>query len=179
MIGKNIILILLSALMVLPMGLILGCNEKSKERDQGHISILIELLNKLESSQPLTHEKCEKIFNTKMIAYKGLNPYYDIRHGVITAGKTSEIVAEIELRTPIISERRGSLLIIDLKKNVNITDKDIMKLFPEKPEFHPKPPNAPASVPDYLVVNKPWGKLSFGISRDEDRLVSVVIDTIR
>lgn len=177
MIGRIIIFVLLFAVLILPMGLIFGCNEKDKEQD--HVSLLTELLKKLESSQPLTHEKCEKIFNTKMIGYEGLNPYYDIRDGVIITGKPAEIVAKIELRTPVIPGRSGSFLIIDLKKKVNITEKDIMKLFPEMPEFSPRHAEVPATEPDYFIYTKPWGKISFGISRDDKRLVSVIIDSLK
>jgi hypothetical protein len=48
-------------------------------------------------------------------------------------------------------------------------------------DFHaqiPSPRYKPGSVPVYLVFDKPWGELSFGVTADEDRkLVRFIVST--
>jgi hypothetical protein len=61
------------------------------------------------------------------------------------------------------------------KEKIDIRSEDIVEKFGGKHELVMPTPRSPSSVPIYYKYTKEWGSLSFGISRNTDRLISIVI----
>ena len=108
--------------------------------------------------------------------------YFDIYAG----GGSSDsdigaVIKELELRFPRPQSRHNDgMLIIRLGSALDITPSQLMRRFGE-PEISlvESPPGEPIVPKMYYTYRHPGGKLSFGISRESNKVIDLVIDRIK
>jgi hypothetical protein len=89
-------------------------------------------------------------------------------------------INKMELRVPHAVKNWVGLIILVLNNTLGITNRDVYSRFGEVSDLVIPDPNAPRSEPLYLAYHFEWGKISFGISRDESELlVKVIFDAYR
>lgn len=137
---------------------------------------LLDFVDTLENFPALSPDGIAKILNVSLVETSGeLSPYYFIREA--KGSNIAGFFKSVELRTPT-ETNKGGLLILDLRDDLGITEKDILKKYPKAiPELAEA--TAPITVPYDWMVKKPWGKISFQITRDgSKRVVAVIFDSI-
>jgi hypothetical protein len=103
------------------------------------------------------------------------NPYFATHRGRDEDGP----ISEVELRVASSAEaRRGQILILTVGDDVLVTKQEIETAYGEGPDFTVPSPHAPPGAPAYDNYRFPWGRLSFGFTRGEGRLTTVVFDTV-
>lgn len=136
----------------------------------------LDFVDTLENFSTLSPNDISKILNVSLVeTTEELNPYYFVREA--KGSNIAGFFKSVELRTPT-ETNKGGLFILDLRDDLGITEKDILKKYPKAiPELAEA--TAPITVPYDWMVKKPWGKISFQITRDgSKRVVSVILDSI-
>ncbi len=138
-------------------------------------SKFFDFVDGLDNFPTLTPDDVFKKLHITMTKTEASNPYYLV--GEAKGSNIAEFFTSIELRTPI-ETNKGGLLIFDLKDNLGITEKDVLKKYPKAiPELTEA--TAPFTVPYDWKVKTSWGKISFQITRDgSKRVVAVIFDSI-
>lgn len=137
---------------------------------------LLDFVDTLESFPTLTPNDISNILNVSLVeTTEELQPYYFVREA--KGSNIAGFFKSVELRTPT-ETNKGGLLILDLMDDLGITEKDILNKYPTAiPELTEA--TAPTTVPYDWMVKKPWGKISFQITRDgSKRVVAVILDSI-
>ncbi|MFA6447224.1 MAG: hypothetical protein WCW31_03130 [Patescibacteria group bacterium] len=137
------------------------------------------LVRQLEGFSAMTPDAVSKALGVALTSDESQsNEWYAQKNGIAGEGsKFGMILDSAELRMPKESGK-GGLLILNIKDNLDILESDIMKEYPKAiPELAEA--TAPSSMPMYLKVNKSWGKMTFGISREKpNRVVNIIFDSI-
>ena len=141
------------------------------------VTQFFDLVTRLESFPTLTPDEIAKTLSVTLVENKNQSDqWYVYSEGKAENTQFAKIIDSLELRTPR-ETNQGGLLILNLKDGIGITEKDILakypKAFPQLLEA-----TAPTTLPFYLVVKMSWGKVSFGITRDETkRVVEIILDS--
>lgn len=137
---------------------------------------LLDFVDTLENFPTLSPDEISKILNVSLVeTTEELSPYYFVREA--KGSNIAGFFKSVELRTPT-ETNKGGLLILDLRDDLGLLEKDILNKYPAAiPEL--REATAPVTVPYDWMVKKPWGKISFQITRDgSKRVVAVILDSI-
>ncbi|MDP2873927.1 MAG: hypothetical protein Q8N84_01355 [bacterium] len=137
---------------------------------------LLDFVDTLENFPTLTPDEIAKILTVSLVeAPEELSPYYFVREA--EGSNIAGFFKSVELRTPT-ETNKGGLLILDLEDSLGVIEKDILNKYPNAiPELTEA--TTPTTVPYDWMVKKPWGKISFQITRDgSKRVVAVILDSI-
>lgn len=149
-------------------------NEKSEET-------FFTLLGDLLALERLSAEGISKALKMDLVLGHSTK-YFDIYAG--GSKNDSDIAAfirETELRFPRPTSRHvDGMVIVTVGSALDISPSQIMNQFGE-PEisFVESPPGEPIFPKMYYTYRHPGGKLSFGISRESNKVIDLVIDRIK
>ena len=139
------------------------------------------LINKFENFPNFSSDDVSRILNVPLTENKKEpESYYVVKtaKGDNIAGffKSIELRNPVDLWTP--EGYKGGILIMDLKDDLTITEKDVLDIYPDAiPELKNATP--PHTVPYDYMVKKPWGKISYQIPWDNSkRVTTVYIDSV-
>ena len=133
---------------------------------------LLRLIEALEAKQPIRPDDVSKICGVRLAAEADQpNPYYIIRTGKVVSGKYAGFIESVELRTPL-GSGRGGVLNIFINKKQKIDAQYFTEKYPSA-SYNPASATTPVSVPNDIRVQKAWGELHLGISRDGSNRVEM------
>lgn len=102
-------------------------------------------------------------------------PFYTVK--TAAGNNIAGFFKSVELRTPK-EQTKGGILILYLKDNLTINEKDVLNVYPNAiAELKENTTFEPYNNYDYKVI-KPWGKVSYQISRANKKVVAVFVDSI-
>lgn len=135
--------------------------------------VILEFVDNLLNNVPLSVKKlAEVVPDTHFKKTDKEIVTYDTYIGL--GGKP--FIKEIEIRMSVAPDSEWkSHTTVMFKEKIDIRSEDIVEKFGGKHELVMPTPRSPSSVPIYYKYTKEWGSLSFGISRNTDRLISIVI----
>jgi hypothetical protein len=143
---------------------------------------LINLVEELVKTRPLRGATLGSKLGVQLAKdVPASNPYFNIYQSPKGA-PASGAIRSAELREPTNAPAEGpvgSLLNLEISPALGIKVDDIRRRFGAEPEPVFPSAHAPADTPMYWVYKKDWGNLSFGFSREPERLVRVIIDGIK
>lgn len=138
------------------------------------ILYFFDLIDSLEKFPNLSADDVAKILKVDWVEKS--EPFYVVKEA--KGDNIAEFFKSAELRIPREIDK-GGLLILDLKDDLGILEKDVLNKYPKAVGELINVTN-PTSAPPYdWMVEKPWGKISFQIPRDgTKRVIAVFIDSI-
>jgi len=160
----------------------LGINYLNQYSNKNESSVkFFDLINKFENFPNFSSDDVSRILNVPLTENKKEpESYYVVKKakGNNIAGffKSIELRNPVDLWTP--EGYKGGILIMDLKDDSTITEKDVLDIYPNAiPELKNATP--PHTVPYDYMVKKPWGKISYQIPWDNSkRVTTIYIDSV-
>lgn len=132
------------------------------------------LINSLDDFPNLSAEDISVRLHVNLLE-NSQEPFYIVK--TATGSNIAGFFKSVELRVPK-EQTKGGILILYLKDDLNISEKDVLNLYPNAiAELKENITFEPFNNYDYKVI-KPWGKISYQISRNNKKVVAVFVDSI-
>lgn len=146
---------------------------------------LFKLIQDLVASRPLSVERVEKVTGHKLepLPPGALAAPNRMFSSFRSESLTNPLVRTTDLRIPKLdmpgAVARDGFLSIGIQSTVCVSLQDVMARYGDKPELLVPSAHGPRTLPMGYVYRFPWGKLTFGISRQKPEcLTSVTLDAV-
>lgn len=153
---------------------VLSCSSrpksKSSDHSQGGASVqshvrLFQLFANIEKLGQFSEGDLTKALGTAWASIDESNrPYFFLYKAQVDSGPNKDLLGLVEARIPDV-QGKDRILNLNFRSGVELTLESIEANY-KNVQFTPANPNAPKSVPDMLIVQRNWGKIIFGMSRD-------------